>query len=322
MRKLRKQLKNPSAGGIAVAIIVTAAAGVGGYYLFTREEPKKKKKLPEKTTDTNDVVEDEADEEYGLRFNAGCSDFTIVDPPKDIDHSQFWQTKILSDVVAEGVADGDLDPFVMATEALNAMGGDCKFPPKPNAPKRIINLYLYFVNLTAVLGVLGGGKLAGANSMEEIDDVISELTETHGYAPFDPKVIPDLIKEKEPKHSPPKLGDEAIAIETITPNFISANGSPSQVYAVGNIGADTQVMLFDEKAMKEIDDLEIDNYGDGTLLLTVQSKVPGNYRAFIRQSDKDPWTPTDSYLEVRGFIPSLDIGSGSGNKAGFIPTGN
>jgi hypothetical protein len=327
MKKLKKRLQNPSPTGVLITLGVLAAGGGLAYYFVQDQAKSAKAKLkpkgskpitPPGPTDGLPAPDDE----YGIFINDDCSDFTSVDPPEGTDPSSHVQGRLVEKIVTEAVdAGGELDPFQMASRFLNAVSNDrCEFPPSPDAPDRIVQLYLYTVTLMAVMGVLSGGEMEGVDSesMPSLDTKIASMIEARGYLPFDPAIVPDLL----PKPKPPVLGagqEGAPNLVAIVPDYITAKDAYQQVYAQGDVDQDTQIKLFDEDLLMDIEDLEQHYYGPGNIRLEVKGMHEGLYRAFVRQSDDDAWIPTDATLEVK--LPEASFQGQQPAVAGFVPGG-
>jgi hypothetical protein len=269
-------------------------------------------------------------DEYGLSFSPDCSDFTMVEPVDgDNVAEDHWQAKILKEVVDEAASRAEFNPFDTAAAVLNLVSpSQCEFPPSPEAPERIVQLYLYFVNLTAVIGMMSGGKVVSmiedgkvieAKTIKDLDNLIPKMTEQLGYPEFDPAVVPDLLPE--PPEPPAGGGDLPIVgssngpmIDSISPAFMTAKSSPTQVYAYGDLDPETEISLINEDTLEEIEGLEASHYGPGTILMSVKSMKPGRFVAHVRQSGEDTWIPTDAVLEVRLAQAGLNTGNSGGSK--------
>lgn len=321
-----KRRKNPSTGAVLVTLAVLTAAGAGAWYWVTTEDEKKakakkakKKKtiadLPRPPIDDKDIPT-EPEDEYGLVFNEDCTDFTFTQPPED-SGEQMPQAMAFYDAIQAGIEEakgsGDFDPFEVAADALNAISPDqCEFPPDPDGSDRIVQLYLYNVALIGVLGLKDGLSVDGVNSVGGLDAKIAQLASDRGYPAFDPTVIPEILPDAPgtPGGEPPEMGEGAFVptVEKLTPEYIMAGDKVTKIYAEGNLDSNTQIRLFDEEALADIQELDLDYFGPGVFVLNVKSMTPGKYRAFVRQSDEDEWEPAEAVLDVRSYQVGIQLG--------------
>ena len=182
----------------------------------------------------------------------------------------------------------------------------------------MVQLYLYFTTLIAVLTLAEGGDVAGFTPSEplvpsELDAWMAAQTSERAFPAFDASVIPDLLPDAPSQQATLQLNK--VEVDELVPNWIPATGSPTDVYAKGTFPAGVQLKLMHGDTLAPPTELTVTPIGDGQLRLGVAGP-PGVYRAFVRRNDMEQWQATDALLEIRtlqtSVLPSIPIPSEPG----------
>jgi len=259
----------------------------------------------------------DTDDQYGLVFTDGCNDFQLIEPPEGVDTSGQKQKQIMDAIVAEAKNADSFDPWSLAAKALNEMApAACEFPPSPQGPARITQLYLYFVSLVGVVGLMEGGTIEGFvpgadPSMLALDTFLADQAAEKGYPPFDPKVVPELLPDA-PEGGSQQASFQAIEIDIdeLVPTSIPARVDPTDIYAKGKLPPGVEVQLLNESTLEPVEALAVYPAGEDMRRLSVKGQ-PGTYRAYVRHHANADWEPTDATLEIAalqaGFQPADNV---------------
>lgn len=121
-----------------------------------------------------------------------CQDFVFV-PGDSGPQLDFLQAMV--EVEAEESAPDEAlsaDPTVLATDFFSEFWGECQWPPAPNAPQRLVQLY---VALSYVIGreiVAAGGRVLGTSDPDLVDEQIAERLASLGFFDFNPDIVPEI----------------------------------------------------------------------------------------------------------------------------------
>lgn len=148
----------------------------------------------------------------GVYIVDDCSDFIYVDGD-DGPQPDYLGDRILAS--AESVFESQngfgvsyipqTDPTTIVIEFLQTFWPQCTWPPSPDAPERIVQMFMALSVLVGRLIVDAGGNALGASTMQDVDEAVGNRLVELGFEYFTPEVVPEIDLSMAPDVEEPPL---------------------------------------------------------------------------------------------------------------------
>lgn len=128
----------------------------------------------------------------GVYITDACTDFVFV---QGDDGPQLDYLEAMIDAEAEASsspASSSVDPTELATNFLERFWRTCRWPPDPEGPERIVQLYQAMSYVIGREILISGGRVLGTSDPDLVDEQIAERLSDLGFADFDPDLVDEI----------------------------------------------------------------------------------------------------------------------------------
>lgn len=136
----------------------------------------------------------------GIYMLGGCTDFVFVKGDTGP------QATALDNAITIAAKATSADPSIVVTTFLKTRWPDCTWPPRPNDPARVVQMWQVLGIVAGRMILAKGGTVFGTQDPEEADVAITDRYRALGYPDLDPSIVPELeipkIQMPEPEPEP------------------------------------------------------------------------------------------------------------------------
>ena len=208
---MARRLRNPTPiHWIAIGVGATATGVAGGYVAYRIITGRQRRAMtpptalpslaatgcpPDTFFDGKHCVPVEPPELFqpaGVYIQGGCSDFVFV-PGESGPQLDYLQAMV--EVEAEASAPDEAqsaDPTSLAADFLSEYWGECRWPPAPSSPQRLVQLYQAMSYVIGREILAAGGRVLGTSDVDIIDEQIAERLAELGFFDFNPDIVPEI----------------------------------------------------------------------------------------------------------------------------------